>query len=130
MAFRNAAAAAPAADINITPLVDVLLVLLVIFMIAAPVLEGRIELPIADSRKQSEPPPVLQLDIDASGQTRLDGQVLAPELVQGLLAMEAQRQPQPLLEIRSDADTPYAELTAALAAAERAGLQRIAIGNP
>jgi biopolymer transport protein ExbD len=119
------------AQINITPLVDVLLVLLVIFMIAAPVLTRRIPLALpgtvppvpVDAR-----PMTIDLRIDAAGQLTWNGAAASLSALQPMLEAEAQRDPAhpPLLRIDANGDADYGVVAKVLAAAHNAALTRIA----
>ncbi len=131
MAFSATQGSAATSEINITPLVDVLLVLMIIFMIAAPVASRTLSLPLAGGNDNAaRPPPPLQLDITADGQWRLDGAALSRQQVGGLLVLEAGREPQSAVELRAAADAPYQEITAALAAVNRSGLRQVALVDP
>ena len=117
------------AQMNITPLVDVMLVLLVIFMLAAPVVTGRIDMRIpqpSDRPTQTTPPPRVALQVDASGQYTLDGVALArAELPQALREL-ARNKPNTILEIAANADADYQSFAWMLAQAQRSGVRDIA----
>jgi biopolymer transport protein ExbD len=113
------------AEINITPLVDVMLVLLVIFMLAAPLLLHRLDVTVNGKPPKSEPPPRVDVQLDAEGRVRWDGVALTRDMLAAQLAYEARRSPQPLIEIDGADQTPYAALAELLAAAERAGLKQV-----
>jgi len=117
------------ADINVTPLVDVMLVLLIIFMVTAPLLsrEIRLDLPQRGPEPPAPPGEVVRLTLDAAGMIRLDGRVIPPALLAGSLQLEAARTPQPLLQIDSAADAPYQHFAAVLATARNSGLERVAL---
>jgi biopolymer transport protein ExbD len=132
MAFSAAHRDHAIADINVTPLVDVLLVLLIIFMLATPLLETPLGLAlpqVGPGRTAPAPETTLELAIDAEGGWAWQGQRLPVATVQGLLALEAQRQPQPLLRIAANADASYQPVLAALVAARAAGLERVALDH-
>ncbi|MDI9238064.1 biopolymer transporter ExbD [Lysobacter sp. LF1] len=117
------------AQMNITPLVDVMLVLLVIFMLAAPAMTGQIDLRIpqpVDRPDRPEPPPRVALQVDASGQYTLDGVAMGrAELPQALREL-AQNQPGTVLEIAANADADYQSFAWMLAEAQRSGVRDIA----
>ena len=117
------------ASINITPLVDVMLVLLVIFMITAPALTRTIELDLPQPVPNPDPPPrQIDLRIDASGGVYWNGAAQPMSALQGLLEVERQRQPgtrQPLLAIDASGDADYQAVTRVLAAARNAQMDRI-----
>jgi len=118
------------ASINITPLVDVLLVLLVIFMITAPAVTRTIGLDLPQPTPRPSPPPVaIELRIDASGTVRWNGSEQPSSALQGLLEVERQRHAadrQPLLKIDASDDADYEAVAKVLAAARNAGMDRIA----
>ena len=117
------------ADINITPLVDVMLVLLVIFMIAAPTLSHRIELNLPQpGPTRPSPTEPIRLRIDAAGQTYWNDAAQPLSVLQSLMTVEVQRHPesQPLLQIDASADADYGVVAKVLASARNAQLDRIA----
>lgn len=128
MAYTRDAQAGAASAINITPLVDVLLVLLVIFMIAAPIV-GR---PLPLALPQAGPPPptppeTLDLALDAQGRWLWHGTALPAATVEGLLRVEAERRPQPVLQLSADPDADYASWVRLLAAGHRAGFDQVSL---
>jgi biopolymer transport protein ExbD len=114
-------------EINMTPLVDVMLVLLIVFIITIPVVQHavKVELPRASSQLAKTPPDRLQLAIDAQGQFFLGQQPVAAEALESALRAHAARQPQPPLYIRGDKKVPYEHVAQAMTAAQRAGLNQI-----
>ncbi len=114
-------------EINMTPLVDVMLVLLVIFIITLPVIQHavKVDLPSASSTRSTPPPDNLQLSIDAQGQYFLGKQALDAHGLFTRLQVEASKDPQPQLYIRGDKRVPYAFVAQAMSSAQRAGLQRV-----
>jgi biopolymer transport protein ExbD len=125
--FGTGQHAAPMAEINTTPLVDVMLVLLVIFIITAPLLTHavKIDLPQATSQPLPEKPEVISISVDAAGKMYWND---AP-LVQGELKLKlteiAQKQPQPELHIRADKETRYQTLAEVMADAQNAGVTKL-----
>ncbi len=115
-------------EINMTPLVDVMLVLLIIFIITVPVIQQavKVELPRAMSQRDSPPPENLQLSVDAQGQVFLGTQPVAASDLEDALRAYAGRDPQPQLYIRGDRQVPYEHVAQAMTAAQRAGLSKIA----
>jgi biopolymer transport protein ExbD len=124
--FKAGAESAPMAEINMIPLIDVMLVLLVIFIITAPLLTHavKIDLPKAASHANLTRPDHIALSIDSTGQLywngeRIDRTQLAPRMA------AANIEPQPELHLRADQTTQYQALAEVLAAAGKAGLTRI-----
>lgn len=114
-------------EINMTPLVDVMLVLLIIFIITVPVMKHsvNIDLPRASSNPQDTKPETIRLSVDAQGQYYWNEQQLAEQDLESRLRTEAARQPQPELHIRGDKETRYEFVAQAMAAAQRSGLRKI-----
>jgi len=114
-------------EINMTPLVDVMLVLLIIFIITIPVVQHavKVELPRASSTQDKTPPENLQLAVDRQGQFFLGKQAVAADALEDALRVHAAKDPQPHLYIRGDRKVPYAHVAEAMSAAQRAGLSRI-----
>ncbi len=114
-------------EINMTPLVDVMLVLLIIFIITMPVIQHtvKVALPRASSSRDQTPTDKLQLSVDAQGRFFLDEQAVAADALQERLRAQAAREPQPQLYIRGDKNVPYEHVAQAMTAAQRAGLSRI-----
>ena len=114
-------------EINMTPLVDVMLVLLVVFILTVPVLQHavKVDLPRASSVPASAPAAPLQLSIDAQGHYFLGQQALDVAGLTEALQRAAAREPQPHLHIRGDRQVAYDHVAEAMTAAQRAGLQHI-----
>ena len=114
-------------EINMTPLVDVMLVLLIIFIITVPVMKHsiNIDLPRATSTPQDAKPETIRLSIDAQGQYFWNEQPVAEADLAPRLAAEAKREPQPELHLRGDKDARYERVAQAMAAAQRSGLRKI-----
>ncbi len=114
-------------EINLTPLVDVMLVLLIVFIITVPVMKHavNIELPQASSQRQADTPAAVRLAVGADGSYFWnDSRIEAAQLPQ-LLQAQAARDPQPQLQIRGDRQARYEAVAQAMAAAQVAGLQKI-----
>lgn len=125
--LSGARRAEPMSEINVTPLVDVMLVLLVIFIVAAPLMAGRLalELPRAEGAATGLPATALRVSIDAAGAIALDDQpVSEPQLRERLRAAAAQR-PDTELLLQADTAVPYGRVAALIGAAQAAGLTRI-----
>jgi biopolymer transport protein ExbD len=114
-------------EINMTPLVDVMLVLLIIFIITVPVMKHtvNVELPTATSQPEATKPETLQLSVDSQGQYFLNQTLLAPDTLPTVLQAEAAKEPQPELHIRGDKAVRYEFVAQAMAVAQQAGLRKI-----
>lgn len=114
-------------EINMTPLVDVMLVLLIIFMITVPVMKHavNVDLPRASSTPEDAKPQTVRLSVDAQGQYFWNETAVRDEDLPRLLRAEAAREPQPDLHIRGDKEARYERVAQAMAAAQQAGLRRI-----
>jgi biopolymer transport protein ExbD len=124
---QGRAPAQPMAEINVTPLVDVMLVLLVIFIITAPLLARalKVDLPQADAPPAAVQAHTIQLTIDAGGALRWNNEPLAASDLAARLASAAQQSPQPELLLGADRAARYEHVAAVLAAAQKAGLTRL-----
>lgn len=125
--FDSGNRTAPMAEINTTPLVDVMLVLLIIFIITAPLLTHavRIDLPEASSTPNSEKPETVTLAIDADGKLFWNDQPIAEGDLEPRLAEAAARNPQPELHLRADKNTRYEKLAQVMAVAQRGGITKM-----
>jgi len=124
--FSEGGSAQPMVEINTTPLVDVMLVLLVIFIITAPLFHQAVpvDLPKVDSSRLDDKPEVIQVAIDAAGQFFLNGEAVAREALDTRFA--AVRAGNPELHLRADRGTRYEQVAEVMAAAQRNGLVKIA----
>ncbi|MBI4986772.1 MAG: biopolymer transporter ExbD [Rhodocyclales bacterium] len=116
----------PMAEINTTPLVDVMLVLLVIFIITAPLFHQAVpvDLPKVDSNRLDDKPAVIQFAIDGAGQFFWNGEAVALDALD--IRFAAARAGNPELHLRADRATRYEAVTAVMAAAQRNGVTKIA----
>jgi biopolymer transport protein ExbD len=114
-------------EINMTPLVDVMLVLLIIFIITVPVMKHSVEidLPRASSQPQDAKPQTVRLSVDGQGQYWWNETSVRDEELSRLLKAEAARDPQPELHIRGDKNVRYERVAQAMSAAQQAGLRKI-----
>lgn len=114
-------------EINMTPLVDVMLVLLIIFMITVPVMKHSVEvnLPRANSQPLDVQPQTVRLAVDAKGQYWWNEAPVSDQDLVRMLREAAARDPQPELHIRGDKDVRYERVAQAMSAAQQAGLRRI-----
>ena len=116
-------------EINMTPLVDVMLVLLIIFMITIPVMQNnvKVDLPRATSQPNSSIAASIRLTIDASGTMYWNDAVVDPTLLRTRFADAARQSPQPELHLRAERTTPYEKVAQVMAAAQTGGLEKIGI---
>ena len=117
----------PLAEINMVPLIDVMLVLLIIFMVTAPLLTHavKVDLPKAASTANQTKPDNVQLAIDAASQVYWNGKVVDPAQLAEQLKNAAAQQPPPELHIRAERTTPYEKVAQVMSEAARQGLVRI-----
>ncbi|MBN8885323.1 MAG: biopolymer transporter ExbD [Rudaea sp.] len=118
------------ADINVTPLVDVMLVLLIIFMITAPMLTHRIKIdlpqPTNNPPPQVEnPPDPITLSVRSSGQFYWNDQLVSEEQLQQMLTVTSKKSPQPELQIQADKTAKYQLVATVMADAKNAGMTKI-----
>jgi biopolymer transport protein ExbD len=114
-------------EINMTPLVDVMLVLLIIFIITVPVMQQSVNLnlPQASSSPQELRPETVRLSVDARGAYFWNDAPIADADLAARMRAAAAREPQPDLHIRGDKDVRYERVAQAMAAAQQAGLRKI-----
>jgi len=114
-------------EINMTPLVDVMLVLLIIFMITVPVMKHAVEidLPRATSQPQDSKPETIRLSVDAQGTYFWNETPIDDADLERQLQTAAARTPQPELHIRGDRAVRYERVALVMSAAKRAGLHKI-----
>jgi biopolymer transport protein ExbD len=125
--FRNDHRQAPLSDINVVPLVDVMLVLLVIFIITAPLLTNavKIDLPKASSSPNITQPDHIEFGIQAGGVLFWNGEPVNMADLPARLATAANKLPQPELHIRADRQAQYEPVAQVMSIAARAGIKRI-----
>jgi biopolymer transport protein TolR len=118
---------APMSDINMTPLIDVMLVLLVIFIITAPLLSSsiRLDLPKAEGTAANAAPEFITLVVDKTGQVYWDDQKIEPPALSKRLDQTAQQKPDTEIQLRADEAVPYGRIVEVMGLAQRAGLNRI-----
>ncbi len=132
MAFSTGGSKGPMADINVTPLVDVMLVLLIIFIVTAPIMTYPIDVALPQRvinppPQLREPPPPIDLRIDAGGSVYWNNSPINPRDLQSRMTEEVQRDPtnQPELRIDANQDAQYEVLAKVLAAAKNSQMQKI-----
>jgi biopolymer transport protein ExbD len=114
-------------EINMTPLVDVMLVLLIIFIITVPVMKHsvNVDLPKAQNLPEETKPETVRLTVDADGKYHWNEFTITDEDLVRQLEAEAAKEPQPDLHIRGDKNVRYERVAQAMAAAQRAGVRKI-----
>ena len=114
-------------EINMTPLVDVMLVLLIIFIITVPVLTHsvKVDLPRADNTPNELKPETVNLSVNAEGNIFWNENQLTMEELESRLATEANKQPQPEVHIRGDKAVSYEHVIKTMAAVQRAGILKL-----
>jgi biopolymer transport protein ExbD len=125
--FNRSGEGMPMAEINMIPLIDVMLVLLVIFIITAPLLTHavKIDLPKASSQPNITKPDNVQLAIDASGRVYWNGEVLERSGWRSRMTTASDLKPQPEVHIRADSTVAYGKVAEVMADAAKSGLTRI-----
>ena len=114
-------------EINVTPLVDVMLVLLVIFILTAPLLASsiKLDLPKTDAAKPVDAPKFVTLVVDQAGQVFLNDKPVAIEQLANSLAQTAAVNPDTEVQLRADQTVPYGKVVEVMGVAQKAGLNRI-----
>ena len=119
----------PMSEINVTPLVDVMLVLLVIFIIAAPFMASRLALDLPQAEVPLAAPAsndaFVSVEIDPGGQIHWDGQPVTQDTLRDRLKEIARRNPATEMQLRADANVPYGQVVQLIGLAQSAGLSRI-----
>jgi biopolymer transport protein ExbD len=125
--FDNRSTGAPMSEINMVPLIDVMLVLLVIFIITAPLLTQavKLQLPQVSASVNDLRPDKIDVAIDAAGQLFLNGEPLSRGQAQQRFAAEGGKPQQPQVHLRADQAVPYRFVAQTLADAARAGLTQV-----
>ena len=130
MAFSSGSSSGSMSDMNVTPLVDVLLVLLIIFMVTAPMASHEIQVDLPQQSRTppeqlKEPPPPVRIRIEQNGGLFWDNQPMPRSAVQASMMLEASRDPQPLIELETSGEAQYQTLTEVLTMAKNSGLEKI-----
>ena len=130
MAFgrlERRAEAQPMSEINVTPLVDVMLVLLVIFMLTAPLLTSaiRLDLPQSEGLQSGEAPQSVTVAMDAKGQVFFNDQPVDAAALAQQFEATARRSRETEVQLRVDEAVPYGQVVVLMGAAQKAGLSRI-----
>ena len=125
---RNKNSSQPMAEINMVPLIDVVLVLLVIFIVTAPLLTNvvKLDLPKATSAADIQKPEKVEFAIDANGGLFWKGERITREEAVARFAEEGRKRPQPEVYLRADQGVAYRYVAETLADASKAGLSKVA----
>ena len=118
---------APMSDINMTPLIDVMLVLLVIFIITAPLMTSslKLDLPKTDAATPTAAPTFLAVSINADGKLFFGDEALTREQLEQRIATSAKGNPQLEVQLRADQKVPYGQVADLIGLVQKAGLSRI-----
>ena len=127
MAFSSAGRSGPLADINVTPLVDVMLVLLVIFIITAPLMVSslKLDLPKTEAAQQSDEQNFISISLDKNGALYLNDQAIALPALRTALEQRAKEQPDTEVQLNADTTVPYGKIVEVMGLAQGVGLKRI-----
>jgi biopolymer transport protein ExbD len=125
--FNESNHQAPMADINVTPMVDVMLVLLVIFIITAPLFTHaiKLDLPNAASQAAPEKPETITLAINADGKLFWNNAPVTQDELATRFSTASQKKPQPELHLRADKSTRYETIAQVMASAQGNGMTKI-----
>ncbi len=125
--FNDNKQPAPMADINVTPMVDVMLVLLVIFIITAPLFTHaiKLDLPAAQSAPAPTEPSTISLSINGEGAIFWNNDPITQDALNSRLVIAAKQQPQPQLQLRADKGTRYEVIAQVMAAAQTNGMTKL-----
>lgn len=130
--FENKHGRTPMAEMNMVPLIDVMLVLLVIFIVTAPLLSHsvRIELPQASSKSIETTPAKIDLAIQSDGELLYNGNAVDRNTAQALFMEAARKKPMPEVHIYADRHANYQYVAQTLSDASRAGLTNLSVLSP
>jgi len=125
--FNQHGSHTPMSEINVTPMVDVMLVLLIIFIMTAPLLTHsiRIDLPTAGSTVSPEKPDIITLSLDHEGRLFWNDTAISEADLPQRLAEASEREPKPELHLRADRDTRYQKIATIMTTAQKAGIQKL-----
>lgn len=114
-------------EINMTPLIDVMLVLLIVFILAVPAIHSAVPLtlPHANSAAPQQPAEPVRLDIDAQGRTYWNGKAVAEDVLKAQAHQAAALEPQPVVRLSGDRAVPYERVLQTLSTLQSAGLAKV-----
>ena len=128
MAFSSGSGGGPMADINVTPLVDVMLVLLIIFMITAPLMTHKVVVKLPEATLTTKPtikvPPVT-LAIKNNGERFWNDEPVTASKLEQYVAVIVQKDPQPQVNVRADKDTKYGLINDAVQLLRKNGVRKV-----
>ena len=127
--FESSPVRSPISEINVTPLVDVMLVLLVIFLITAPLVGGalRLDLPATEATSVPSASHNLSLSHDSQGLVFIDDKPVALETLPAVLAMQASIDASVEVQLRADQSVPYGRVAEVMGLLQKAGLTKVAL---
>ena len=119
----------PMAEINVTPLVDVMLVLLIIFMITTPLMNHKVKVKLPETVLEKKPekaksPPVT-ISVTETGALFWNDEPATRQFIESKLSVEAQKTPQPPVQIRADRTTPYRMISDVVKVAQAQGIAKV-----
>ncbi len=121
----------PMAEINVTPLVDVMLVLLIIFMITTPLMNHRVKVQLPEAVLNEKPEekgikvPPITIAVTSSGELFWNDEPTTRQLIESMLSVEAQKTPQPTINIRGDRATKYRMVNDVVKIAQAQGMRKV-----
>ncbi len=125
---NNSGGGTPMADINVTPLVDVMLVLLIIFMITAPLMAHKVQIKLPEANLDltpADPGRPITLAIKENGEIFWNDEPITSVMLESQLALEAQKNPQPRIDIRADRTTRYRVVQEVVKTAKNVGIAKV-----
>src|SRR5690606_35199550 len=124
----NSDSGGPMAEINVTPLVDVMLVLLIIFMITAPLMAHKIQIKLPEANldvQPNDPGRPITLAIKDNGDIYWNDELVQKTVLESQLALEAQKLPQPRIDLRADKTTKYKIVSDVVKTAKSVGIAKV-----
>ena len=129
MAFSSGSGGGPMADINVTPLVDVMLVLLIIFMITAPLMTHKVTVKLPEATLDPRPDPLktppVTLAIKTDGSRYWNDETVNAAKLEQYIAVIVQKDPQPQVNVRADKDTKYGLINDTVLLLRRNGVRKV-----